>query len=210
MVDQTTLGHRWLLEEFGALPTVGWQIDPFGHSATQAALLSAEAGFNSLFFGRIDYQDRATRLKEHRMEMVWRASKSLGASAQVFAGAFQSGNYGPPGGYCFDQFCSDPPMQTDPALEDVNIKSRVDGFVKAAQDHYNNSPGTGHIMFKMGSDFQYENANEWMKNLDKLIHYTNLDGRINVFYSDPDAYTRAVNAANHTWTVKTDDFFPCE
>ena len=35
---------------------VGWQIDPFGHSASQAALLSAEVGFDSLFFGRIDYQ----------------------------------------------------------------------------------------------------------------------------------------------------------
>lgn len=58
MIDQTTVGHRLLLEEFGAIPRVGWQIDPFGHSATQAALLSAEMGFDSLFFGRIDYQDR--------------------------------------------------------------------------------------------------------------------------------------------------------
>ena len=58
MIDQTTVGHRLLLEEFGAIPRVGWQIDPFGHSATQAALLSAEVGFDSLFFGRIDYQDR--------------------------------------------------------------------------------------------------------------------------------------------------------
>ena len=31
--------------------------DPFGHSATQAALLSAEVGFDGLFFGRLDYQD---------------------------------------------------------------------------------------------------------------------------------------------------------
>lgn len=42
MIDQTTLGHRFLQREFGFLPTVGWQIDPFGHSATNAALLSAE------------------------------------------------------------------------------------------------------------------------------------------------------------------------
>ena len=51
MVDQTTLGHRLLLEQFGTIPTIGWQLDPFGHSATQAALLSAEAGFDGLFFG---------------------------------------------------------------------------------------------------------------------------------------------------------------
>ncbi len=116
MIDQTTLGHMLLLEEFGpaGIPTIGWQIDPcvcaphrrpagvasaaaasvlpllsccrcffsvcerrcdnvgcttthslrallflcrFGHSATNAALLSAEVGFNGLFFGRIDHQD---------------------------------------------------------------------------------------------------------------------------------------------------------
>jgi hypothetical protein len=51
--------HRIALQEqFGeaGIPRVGWQIDPFGHSATQAALLSAEVGFDGLFFGRIDYQ----------------------------------------------------------------------------------------------------------------------------------------------------------
>ena len=208
MVDQTTVGHRLLLEEFGAIPRVGWQIDPFGHSATQAALLSAEMGFDSLFFGRIDYQDREKRLKEREMEMIWRASPSLGAAAQVFAGAFQSGNYGPPPGYCFDQFCSDPPMQTDPRLEDVNYKSEVDGIVKFALDAYSHAPQTNHFQFKMGSDFQYENANEWFKNLDKLIHYVNLDGRVNMFYSNPYAYTKAQSDANLTWTVKTDDFMP--
>ena len=58
MIDQTTLGHQYILSEFGesANPTIGWQVDPFGHSATQAALLSAEVGFDALFFGRIDCQ----------------------------------------------------------------------------------------------------------------------------------------------------------
>ena len=37
------------------MPTVGWQIDPFGHSATQASL-SALYGFDAQFFGRADYQ----------------------------------------------------------------------------------------------------------------------------------------------------------
>lgn len=34
---QTTVGHRFISETFGeeALPRVGWQIDPFGHSSTQ-------------------------------------------------------------------------------------------------------------------------------------------------------------------------------
>jgi alpha-mannosidase len=45
MIDQTTLGHRFIKEEFDVIPKIGWQIDPFGHSAVQAYLLSAEVKF---------------------------------------------------------------------------------------------------------------------------------------------------------------------
>ena len=94
MVDQTTYGHRFITEQFGKQPKVGWQIDPFGHSATQAALLSAEVGFEALFFGRIDYQDYDVRARSKRLEWLWRASPSLGMESQVFAGQFWNG-YGP-------------------------------------------------------------------------------------------------------------------
>lgn len=46
------------------------------------------------------------------------------------------------------------------------------------------------------------------KNLDKLIHYANMDGRVHAFYSTPDAYVAAKHGYNATWPVKTDDFFP--
>jgi hypothetical protein len=43
MIDQTQLGHRWILENFGssAIPRTAWQIDPFGHSSAFAALLAS-------------------------------------------------------------------------------------------------------------------------------------------------------------------------
>ena len=60
MVDQTTRGHQFILKNFGAdaAPRATWQIDPFGHSNTQAWLLGAEAGFEAFFWGRMDWQDR--------------------------------------------------------------------------------------------------------------------------------------------------------
>ena len=39
MIDQTTRGHTYLKEKLGVTPKVGWQIDPFGHSAAQALSL---------------------------------------------------------------------------------------------------------------------------------------------------------------------------
>ena len=57
MVDQQTIGHQFLLQNFGpaAIPKTGWQIDPFGHSRTMGTLF-ALMGMNSWFFGRIDWQ----------------------------------------------------------------------------------------------------------------------------------------------------------
>ena len=52
------------------------------------------------------------------------------------------------------------------------MDERVKSFVKVAQqqaDFYT----TNHIMFTMGSDFNYEDAAEWFKNLDKLMYYVN-------------------------------------
>jgi lysosomal alpha-mannosidase len=64
----------------------------------------------------------------------------------------------------------------------------------------------------MGGDFQDKNAHEKFKNLDKLIHYVNLEqensSNINVFSSTPSCYLYALNKAKKEWTTKTDDFFP--
>ena len=46
------------------------------------------------------------------------------------------------------------------------------------------------------------------KNLDKLIHHANADGRLNAFYSSAAAYTDAKHGYNESWPLKTDDFFP--
>ena len=45
--------HDFLLKEFGVIPKIGWQLDPFGHSAANA-LLFAEMGMEAMFFARIN------------------------------------------------------------------------------------------------------------------------------------------------------------
>lgn len=86
----------------------------------------------------------------------------------------------------------------------------------------------------MGGDFQYRNADRWYSNLDKLIKYVNERVRywatlvtvviaksmtltnfqqeqgsnVNVFYSTPSCYLKALNDSQTKWPVKTDDFFP--
>ncbi|XP_058195681.1 probable alpha-mannosidase At5g13980 [Rhododendron vialii] len=206
MVDQTTLGHRFIKEEFNVTPRIGWQIDPFGHSAVQAYLLGAEVGFDSLFFGRIDYQDIAKRKLEKSLEVVWQGSKSFGSSAQIFAGAFPR-NYEPPTGFYFEVGDDSPIVQDNINLFDYNVQERVNDFVSAALAQANITR-TNHIMWTMGTDFKYQYAHTWYRNMDKLIHYVNQDGRVNALYSTPTIYTDAKYAEHQSWPLKTDDYFP--
>ena len=46
-------------------------------------------------------------------------------------------------------------------------------------------------MMTMGSDFQFAAAAWWFRNLDRLVHHVNADGRVNVLYSSPQAYVAA-------------------
>jgi hypothetical protein len=77
MIDQTTLGHSFLKRELGVIPKVGWQLDPFGHSASQASMFTSMVGFDALYFGRIDYQDLRMRQLERECEGLWNSSTSL-------------------------------------------------------------------------------------------------------------------------------------
>lgn len=99
IIDQSTWGHRFLNDTFGEcgrpkgkslrmIPIfyilsfvhvylVGWQIDPFGHSREQASLF-AKMGFDGLFIGRLDYQDKQKRLMSKTPEMIWESSANMG------------------------------------------------------------------------------------------------------------------------------------
>ncbi|KAJ6733242.1 ALPHA-MANNOSIDASE [Salix koriyanagi] len=104
----------------------------------------------------------------------------------------------------FDNFV---PVQDNPLLDDYNVEQRVNDFINAAMTQANVTR-TNHIMWTMGDDFQYQYAESWFKQMDKFIHYVNKDGRVNALYSTPSIYTDVKNAANESWPLKTDDYFP--
>eukprot|EP00547_Thalassionema_nitzschioides_P006974 CAMPEP_0194203020 /NCGR_PEP_ID=MMETSP0156-20130528/2917_1 /TAXON_ID=33649 /ORGANISM="Thalassionema nitzschioides, Strain L26-B" /LENGTH=1049 /DNA_ID=CAMNT_0038928679 /DNA_START=43 /DNA_END=3192 /DNA_ORIENTATION=- len=231
MIDQTTLGHDFLQREFDFVPTIGWQLDPFGHSSSQASYMTSLMGFDALFFGRIDYQDLQIRLKTQECEGLWDASPNVGMP--VFWGLTGSygGNYGPPRGLCFDARCDDVPLV---GLSDKHLLERMNDLVKGVKKQSDSTKGN-HIMLTMGEDFNYENAEVYMKNIDvmidKLLLYQDMKKidiasvfeskfeYINIFYSNPVYYTKQKLAEKgrsglktgspfNTWSLKTDDFFP--
>lgn len=77
-IENMRVGHQFLFNTFGVKPRVGWQLDTFGHSNTNARLFS-EMGFDALFFSRLDYKDKQRRISDQEMEWIWRPSvDSLG------------------------------------------------------------------------------------------------------------------------------------
>ncbi|XP_059047343.1 lysosomal alpha-mannosidase-like isoform X1 [Achroia grisella] len=212
IIDQFTWGLKKLNDTFGscALPRVGWQIDPFGHSRELASLLAA-MGYDGLFLGRLDYQDKRARLAEKRMEMLWRGDDDLGKTSDIFTGALYN-TYSPPPGFCFDVLCNDEPIVDDVNSPMYNVDKRVSEFlsyVETQSQRYR----TNNVILTMGGDFTYQDASMWYINLDKLIEYTNLKAakenlNVTLFYSTPNCYLKAVKDADPVLPTKQDDFFP--
>lgn len=209
MTDQTTRGHQFLKKNFGddAIPRGTWSIDPFGHSNSQAWLLGAESGMESMFWGRTDYQDFNVRYNQSRLEWIWQGSQSLGASAGILAGELYGSGGGGYGTWInFDGTGNQ--VQDDPSRHDYNADAFVDQFVQDALSQSAHTQGEDQL-WACGSDFQYQNADHWYRNLDKLIHYVNLNGTVNAFYSTPSHYADRKKLWTQTpWEQRYDDIFP--
>ncbi|XP_037711114.1 lysosomal alpha-mannosidase [Drosophila subpulchrella] len=209
VIDQFKLGLKYLKDIFGdcGRPTVGWQIDPFGHSREMASIF-AQMGYNGQFFARMDYLDKLKRLLYQEMEMIWQSSEYL-KNSNIFTGMLYN-HYSAPPGFCFDINCQDAPI-IDGESYDNNVDQRVSDFidyVKKMAEFYRST----HIMVPMGDDFQYEDAGVNFKNMDKLIKYVNdrqlAGSQVNVFYSTPSCYLYELHQLHQTWPNKTEDFFP--
>lgn len=210
MIDQTTLGHTFLKQELGVVPTVGWQIDPFGHSATQGGLMTSSVGFDALYFGRIHYEDLENRQKNAECEGLWSSSSDDSSVFWGLTGSYR-GNYGGPEGFCFDVLCADDPLI---GQDESTVLARIKNFTHAVGVQANQTKGRN-IMLTMGMDFFYSQASKNFRNLDLLIEAANQylsDGSIdvsdvfgsrfdivNLFYSTPERYTKCKYAdAVHT------------
>lgn len=204
IIDQMTFGHRWLNDTFGscASPKIGWQIDPFGHSREQASLF-AQMGMDGLFLGRIDYQDKQLRERMTALEMLWKASPSLGNKADIFTGVLPN-VYWPPQGFCWDRNCY------DDIIDDSNARKKALDFIYHVRQQAVKY-GTNHTIITMGMDFYFRDAPKWYHNLDRLMREINAMEReqnVKIFYSTPSCYLKSLHEMRKKWPVKLDDFFP--
>ena len=92
-------------------------------------------GYDSLYFTRIDYQDKEARTAAHTRQLLWRCSDLDSTPANSIWTVVMPGwqYYEAPAGFCWELnwWCRDPPiMDGDGALLDENnVDERVDAFL---------------------------------------------------------------------------------
>lgn len=81
-------------------------------------------GFDGLFVGRIDYEDKINREINRNMEMLWHSSDSLGSKSDLFTTVLYN-TYKAPPGFCFDVVCTDDPIVDDERSPEYNLEKKV-------------------------------------------------------------------------------------
>lgn len=196
-------GHKFLLEEFGIQPKVGWHIDPFGHSNAQAALFS-RMGFDSWYVCRIDYRDKTKRREDKNLEFLWTPfvddSKDKDS---IFTHVTYDMYWGIPNFYFGDS------RAEEPIVPGYNLDEKLEDFANWVYT-FRDTFKTNQIFIPFGGDFNYQNAHTIFMNLDRLVKYANERfSDLNVFYSTPGEYSEKVMKTRGVkWDVNTDDFFP--
>lgn len=160
-------------------------------------------------FGRIDHQELEQCTQNKTCEFIWRGSDAAGNQTQIFSALTgqYSGGYSPPQGFKWDKTSMDTRITDDHESAEYNVPEIMESFLALALAQANMTRGRN-IMWTMGDDFQYQDAESWFSQMDKLIKIVNADGRAEVKYSTPQEYLEAKAKENITLPLREGDFFP--
>lgn len=200
IINQMFVGHQYLLKHFGVAPTIGWQIDPFGHSLVTPTLYSL-FGFDAVVVNRIHYAIKDSLKSLTDMEFIWKGSPST----EIFTHVLHT-HYSAPKGFDWEESGSPSLLNSD------KVAGRANKF---AADMKNRAKAykTNHLLVPFGDDFKFVKAEKQFSNMDVLMQYfkMNPDLGINLHYSTPSTYFNAVSksdGANSGFSEFDQDFFP--
>jgi len=203
-IDQMRLGLMFLKEEFNYVPEIAWFIDPFGHSASNAFILS-KMGFKKIALVRIDYREKNYRKIKKSLEFFYIPFGQIDESVKIFTHV------------TFDHYCTPPPL--DPFILDQKLELGVDEIKTKAEDlasifkGYTDRLRHKNSLLMYGCDFTHnERSNNW-QNLESVMDYVNDEKNnnlgIKMVYSTPSKYFDVIFSQVDEWPIYRDyDFFP--
>ena len=211
LINNVMIGHQFLQKEFGVTPSIGWNLDAAGHSATNARLF-AQLGFDAQFFSNID-EELKKKLSEEanqRLNFVWQPY-SQHDNYQIFTGVLRDGKNYPHGIYSDSGPDVDfTPFINDPSRTDFNAPDRSQQFINYIHE-LAASYKEQNILIPMGTDFAYQNAGQNFKQIEEIIDWINKnknDTNIEFVMSTPSKYVKAIKEEKQKYFVYYDDLMP--
>ena len=207
VVNQVSEGHDYIESLFGVRPHIGWQIDPFGHSALTPSLW-ALMGYDAMVINRIHYLTKKRLKRQAGMEFVWqgsRMSRQADLDTSIFTHVLHS-HYSAPRGYDWEE----------PGVARVsqwNAGSRAASLVSKLKSRAH-AYKTNHLLVTFGDDFKFKNAGLQFRNMDLIIKSINDNHGfgMHIRYSTLSEYFSAVHSDAHRKSVAfpfhRGDFFP--
>jgi len=194
-------GHLWIKEKFGsaARPRVGWSLDPFGLSTSQAVMQSM-MGFDAWFFTRVSAFVVDQRKQDKSLDFIWRASSSLpDKSTEIFTHIYESYYCMPLPTYAFEWGAAKGAKVPDAS----NVQQLASGLADIAKQRaaWYRSP---HVLIPWGCDYQFQNADLVYTSTDWVIDTINAhpEWGVHVQYTTATEYLKAIQKADVPLPVK--------
>jgi lysosomal alpha-mannosidase len=200
-IDQMRLGLQFLKEEFDFTPEIAWFIDPFGHSAANAYVLS-KMGFTKIAFVRIDYKDKNIRRAKKSLEFYWFPYDQINENAKIFTHVTYDHYCLPPG---MDGFINDQELHMT-ASEVQNRSQRIYSDLKT----WNSGFMHKNVLLMYGCDFTFKQRDANYKNVEQIMDYVNKNySDMKMVYSTPSKYFKTIFEQVKEWPeYRNADFFP--
>ncbi len=200
IIDNMRTGLQFIKSEFGKDVLVGWQLDPFGHSLSNAYIFS-KLGFKYLVMERIDFQETMTRIYNSNLEFFWKPLKNK--NNMIFTHIIPL-HYGLNFYY---------PWLVDPSFQqNIEYREFTLNLIKVL-----NQTRTGfkhdHYLFFLGDDFTFMPEQFIFQKIEGIMNYTKHNKiygeEINMFYSTPSKYFEEVLKEKIDFRIEEqNEFFP--
>ncbi len=158
-IDQMTYGHQFIWNTFGVKVEAGWNVDSFGSSIVDN-YLNEEMGVRNIFMSRMNYQEKARRMKEGSMTMVMDTDhlSHLGHSSFLQVSnvllSMSSLHYGFPDSFCIDSTCQKS-WKTRDIIKTETLPLKAQAFAKLMRGSADGHRNKNLMFFMLGDDFAY-------------------------------------------------------
>ena len=188
ILNQMTEGLTFLDRVLGVRPTVGWHIDPFGHSAFTPEFYSLLT-YRAFVLNRIPDPLKQEMKRTKGLEFHWHSPHS---NRSVFAHVLDS-------------------HYATPLILGLTTEEKAKSFADTCRKRLQWYK-TEHLLIPFGNDFHFQNAPSDFKEMDEILQYIREHpdrfDNIAVKYSTLSEYFDAVIDSGASFETRTDDFFP--